>query len=130
MVSIRETKIFKYFWVLMALHFINGSVDPVDLRNLSAREDLSLNEMESISEIIAEQILDIEDCFPEHDEPFEDGNTPIEQVKHLSQFLPTLNNLAVVFSDESGLQLLTSYSRRLNTQFSPEISLPPPEFLV
>ena len=85
----REHKNFKLIWLFLALHFINGSVDPVDfVVDHSMGEDLSVNEMETITEIVAEQILDIEDCFPEYDEPFEEGSIPVENVKQLSQYLP------------------------------------------
>ena len=58
---------------LLALIILNLSVDPPDLlKNLDAdialEEDISINEMESISEVVLEQVLDIEGAVPESDE--------------------------------------------------------------
>ena len=60
----------------MAIYVINLSVDPPDAyvsstASAGQREDLRVNEMESIGEWVLEYILDFPDAVPEHDEPDE-----------------------------------------------------------
>lgn len=116
---------------MLALHFINGSVDPVDfITNEFGKEDLSFNEMETIAEIVAEQILDIENCFPEYDEPYEEENIPVEQTKQLNQYLP-VNALILSKAIPDNWKQARNYSVQfLNSQFSPEIVPPPPKMVV
>ncbi len=90
-------------------------------------EDLSINEMETIAEIVAEQILDIENCFPEHDEPFEDGSIPVENIKQLNQYLPIYHQLNPVICTDCR-RVRSFRDRFFNNQFSPEITPPPPKF--
>src|ERR1035437_7142030 len=65
---IRTTFFGKIICFLFALHILNVSVDPPDPDPEWVPEDLSVNEMESISEIICEQILHIDNAFPEQDD--------------------------------------------------------------
>lgn len=62
------------FCLLMAFYVINVSIDAPDgYVTPSAfgeyQEDLSINEIESIGELLLEEIFGIQDAFPEHDEP-------------------------------------------------------------
>lgn len=54
-------------WML-TLHFINVSVDPPDKEMFGVAEDLSINDMESVMEIIIENFMGVDNFFPEHDE--------------------------------------------------------------
>ena len=65
---IRTHIISKLLAFLFALHIFNMSVDPPDINPDYILEDHSVNEMESITEIICEQVLHLENFFPEHDE--------------------------------------------------------------
>ena len=67
------------FWVyrclcfLMALHVINVSIAIRDMTPLTGRatlyhEDLSVNKIESISELLLEDYFGIHDAVPEHDD--------------------------------------------------------------
>ncbi len=61
---------------LLLLQIINISIDPIDpisikLGRLTAQEDLSINDIESIYEFISEQCLGVD--VPEHDEDDESG---------------------------------------------------------
>lgn len=107
--------------------FINTSVDPVDPYGDSIPENLSLNEMETILEIVAEQILKIENCFEEKDEDDPEGVPPLKPIKNLSKIEPskviTLNvNLALA----PGLSK-PQYTRLFISQFIGEVDSPPPE---
>src|ERR1035437_9819983 len=64
-----RTNIFgKIICFLFALHILNISVDSPDPQPEWVPEDLSVNDMESISEIVCEQILHIDNAFPENDD--------------------------------------------------------------
>lgn len=54
-------------WML-TLHLFNVSVDPPDKEMFGVAEDLSINDMESVMEIIIEDFMGINNFFPEHDE--------------------------------------------------------------
>jgi hypothetical protein len=68
MIKLRQNKLFNVFWIVMALHILNFSIDAPDIVNENISEDLSYNEIESFSELIAENIFDIENAFSESDE--------------------------------------------------------------
>lgn len=112
---------------MMAVLFINTSVDPADPQGDWVEEDLSLNEMETITEIIAEQILDIEDCFEERDDNDSEGSTPVKPVKDLSQYEP---EKIVMLNPASSLVASHSkpdYFKRFRSQFVSEVNAPPPK---
>lgn len=52
----------------MALHILNFSIDAPDAQNNDAKENLSYNEIESIAEWVAEDILKIGNVFSETDD--------------------------------------------------------------
>lgn len=52
----------------MGLYLLNISVDPADPNPPHIPEDLTINDQESIIEIIVEQILGFEDAFKEYDD--------------------------------------------------------------
>ncbi len=54
--------------LLLALHFFNLSIDPPDPHPNSVPEDLSINEMESIVELIMEGLFGLDDLIEEHDD--------------------------------------------------------------
>lgn len=62
---IRTNIISKLFSILFALHIFNISVDPPDAQPDWIPKDLSINEMNSITEIFFEEILHINNAFPE-----------------------------------------------------------------
>ncbi|QJW89925.1 hypothetical protein HNV11_11320 [Spirosoma taeanense] len=66
----------RLFCLLMGLHVLNFSVDPPDhhvqvTTTGAMREDLSINEMESVGEWVLEHLFDL--MVPEHDEPDDHG---------------------------------------------------------
>lgn len=65
---LKQNKIFNILWIVMAMHILNFSIDAPDIIDKSIAEDLSYNEIESLTELIAENILNIEDAFSESDE--------------------------------------------------------------
>src|SRR5689334_12178576 len=62
---------------LLAVHFLNFSIDPVDLHPNTVPEDFSVNDIESFTELVAEDVLGYEDCFAEHEEADDDKSAPV-----------------------------------------------------
>jgi hypothetical protein len=61
---------------LFAVHLFNFSIDPRDRQANFIPEDLSINEIESITEFLAEVLFCIDNAFAERDEPdTEDGGS-------------------------------------------------------
>ncbi len=74
--QIRNSVFTKILWGIMGLYLLNISVDTADPYPEHIPEDLSINDQESIVEIIVEQVLGYEDAFKEYDDPDkEDHNT-------------------------------------------------------
>ncbi len=70
----------------MTIHLLNLSVDAPDLTPSYIAEDLTINDQESVVELITETVLGFEDAFPEYDD--EDGNEIREQTGKLSLICP------------------------------------------
>gem|GEM_PF-4612137 len=113
--------------MLMVMHLINTSVDPVDPWFDSVYEDMILNEMETITEIIAEQLLDIEDCFEERDEPNSESKNTLKLAKLVSDYVytPTLGQETLASTKKT---VQPNHYNLLRHQFSPELTTPPPDF--
>lgn len=67
-IRIRNSAFTKFLWGLMGLYFLNISVDTADPYPAHIPEDLSVNDQESIIEIIIEKILGFENAFKEYDD--------------------------------------------------------------
>lgn len=80
--------IIRYLWGAMALYLLNISVDTPDFHSNTITEDLSINDQESLVEVILEEILGFEDLIPEYDDP--DSEEPESQKKGNSFKIETL----------------------------------------
>lgn len=67
--QLRNSVLVKFLWGFLALNFFNLSIDTKDINPEFIPENLSINDQESLLEVIAEQILGIENAFQEFDEP-------------------------------------------------------------
>ncbi|RAK00127.1 hypothetical protein LX87_01825 [Larkinella arboricola] len=69
--------LYRLFGLLMAFYVINLSIDAPDYSRADVygqyHDDLSINEMESVGELVLEKWLGLADVIPEHDEPDEDS---------------------------------------------------------
>jgi hypothetical protein len=73
----RYTPFAKFLCLLLALHFLNLSIDSTDPNPDSVPEDLSFNDIESVTEFLAEIIFHNVNAFAEHDEKDNsDGGSP------------------------------------------------------
>ena len=71
--TIRNSLSLKIFWGILAVYCLNISVDTPDSLPNYVSEDLSINDQESIIEILLENVLGIENAIPEVDDNDTDG---------------------------------------------------------
>jgi hypothetical protein len=115
----------KIFCFLFAVHIFNLSVDPRDRQPDFAPEDLSINEIESFAEFIAEIVFGYDGAFDEHDEPDHSEEKILDFHKAFLSESSPYNGLT-----SSGYTMLLKYFVRNTTQFVPpagEITSPPPK---
>lgn len=73
--TIRNSIFLKFSWIFLALLMFNNSIDAPDFYGDEIAEDLSYNDIESITELVLEVFIGIENAVPEHDEDdSEDGS--------------------------------------------------------
>jgi len=68
MQTIRQNILLKYLWIGLALFIFNFSIDTPDVFGDEVAEDLNFNDIESIIELVLEDILGIYNACPEYDE--------------------------------------------------------------
>lgn len=66
--SVRNSIVVRLLCLLLAGLFLNFSVDPRDADPDSVPEDLSINDIESFAELLAEVVFEWNNAFEEHDE--------------------------------------------------------------
>ena len=95
MLSIFRHNLFlKFFWGILALHLLNTSADVADPNPEYIPEDLTINDQESILELIVEQVLGYENAFEEYDDHDTDDHNKKTNVKldFYSQYQNESNN--------------------------------------
>ena len=127
MQSFRNHIIFRLFWLFMAAHIFNCSVDTPDAQPDYIPEDLSYNDMESVAEIILEKVLSIKDAVAEHEENDEQESNNFSLKKDFS--FHDSNRIEYIIFFDYGLHIVssTNYDEQYSSQFHPEIVPPPPK---
>jgi hypothetical protein len=69
LVSYKYRRFYRIVCLLLALHFLNLSIDAKDPNPDTIPEDLSFNDIESVTEFIAEIVFGWHNAFEEHNEP-------------------------------------------------------------
>ena len=64
----------RILWGVMALYLFNISVDTADPEPVYIPEDLTVNDQESMVELVVEQFLGFENAITEHDDPDTENN--------------------------------------------------------
>jgi hypothetical protein len=127
MQGFRQNIIFRLFWLFMAVHIFNFSVDTPDAQPDYVPEDLTFNDMESVVEIILEKVLNIENAIAEYDEKDTADGSSFEIKKPFSFFLQTNIKIDQVFHNKQTVVVQTNYVEQFSSQFHPEIVPPPPK---
>lgn len=96
-----HTVLHRLFCLLMALHVINISVDAPDgyagcAVQSQQREDLSVNDIESLSELVLEECFGFVNAVPEHDEP--DENSSLTEFEVEEEYIITQSFVFAPFS--------------------------------
>lgn len=111
----------------MALYMFNFSVDAPDWHPDYMPEDLTINDMESIVEIVLEKIAKIENAIPEHEE--KDGEH--KSLSTLKKALDLYQHYTLIRLIHRDVTVSSSKSpwqqERFAEQNRPEIFSPPPE---
>ena len=114
--------------MMLALVVFNLSIDPPDmLKNMDLdpelEEDLSINEIESFSELVMEQAFNFENAFPETDDPDSDN-----VVKKVEIFSPLEKGVSIALKFVL-IEQHTSffYEKQACLNIWPDILNPPPE---
>lgn len=126
MYRFRQHFIFRLFWLFMAVHVINCSIDAPDAMPDYVPEDLTYNDMESIAEIIFEQVFNIKDAFAEHDENDTEDGSSFSVKKETIHSLINEVEVNKFFENEYLIIASTFYDEQYSLQFHPEIEPPPP----
>jgi hypothetical protein len=127
MQAFKKSLVFRIFWLFMAIHIFNLSVDSRDARPYYEPEDLSINDLESVAEILLEQVLNINNAFAEHDESdCEDGGS-IEIKKEILICNKFRFECIRFFKYNLRLMYSANYLEQYSSQFHPEIVPPPPK---
>ncbi|RDI58259.1 hypothetical protein [Flavobacterium glaciei] len=71
--SIRNNKGLRLFCAFIALYLLNCSVDCSDITPPYIAEDLTINDQESIIEIVVEKVLGYENAIPENEDSDEEN---------------------------------------------------------
>ncbi|MDJ1481093.1 hypothetical protein QNI16_11410 [Cytophagaceae bacterium YF14B1] len=115
--------------LLMALWVLNFSIDSPDAYVGNSQvlqlgqEDLSVNDIESFTELIVENFLGHKNAIPEQDEA--DEHSDIQKIVDYVSIVP-----AFVIKPESGAEipmLLTVYQERRYLDHQPDTISPPPK---
>lgn len=119
-------KVLRFFWLIMALHILNCSIDAPDGLPSFKAEDLSINEMESISEVVLEKCFGFEKAVPEHDENDQEEGLDSK----FSKFAPPDWRPSFHNETKYNLQLVSSgfpQNQNLCCQYCPGTDAPPPK---
>jgi len=123
---IREHIIFRFLWLVLALHVFNCSVDTPDGTPSSKPEDLSINDMETIYELVVEKILGYTNAVPEHDEPGDEENNGINAKKAVDFYFYQLSlKLPLIHEQTAGKYCI--FRDMYAEKFHPELTPPPPK---
>jgi hypothetical protein len=108
----------------VAWQIFNLSVDMPDGQPSSVPEDLSVNEMESVIEIVLEKCFGIEDAISEQDEPGEESEM-FDIVKVLVLYCANVPEFGFFIQDKVIPNPLMS--EELYCQYHKDINPPPPK---
>jgi hypothetical protein len=67
--TLRNSRFTNVFWGIFSLYLFNLSADNPDATSRYQKEDLSINDQESMVEVVLEHIMGFEDAFEEYEDP-------------------------------------------------------------
>lgn len=120
--QLRKIWLFRFLTWVLAIYLLNISIDPQDISAPWQEENLYVNEIESVVELIAEEILNYSDAVPEHEDADGEKNAQVTFFKLFSPpvFLFTLFELQDKVKSPDA-----NFPSRLIKQ-SADVAAPPP----
>jgi hypothetical protein len=67
--ALRNSRFTNVFWGVFSLYLFNLSADIPDASSRYQKEDLSINDQESMVEVLVEQVMGFDDTFDEYEDP-------------------------------------------------------------
>lgn len=124
---IRENRLLKYFWFIMACIILNSSIDVPDIYEQFVPEDLTYNDIETIVELVLEDVLGIENAICEQDDvDADDGyNFSTKKVIDIYIFIE-LKQLFLITANNNNNNESFGYIESFIIPFYPDILPPPP----
>lgn len=111
----------------MALHILNCSVDTPDCQPENIPEDLTYNDMESVVEILLEQVLGINNAIAETDDNDTDGDNGLNLKKGQDFYFYQIPLKTHLYNNLSAICKHALYKEKYSEQFHPELVTPPPK---
>lgn len=98
---IRHTIFLRFIWAILGMHILNFSINIADNIPINQKEDLTINEQESVIEFIIEKVLGDSDAFTEYDDIDPDDHSSKKQTNiqfHLSTYFSNPEFSAILFT--------------------------------
>jgi hypothetical protein len=77
----RNNKIIRLFWFVLGLYFLNISVDATDSLYAEKKENLTINNQESIIEIVIEKVFGFDNAIAELDDNDNSQSSIFKKIK-------------------------------------------------
>jgi hypothetical protein len=127
MQKFKQHIIFRLLWLFMAVNIFNCSVDTPDTQLDYIAEDLTFNDMESVVEIVLEQVFDLTDAIAENDENDTDDEVGFETNESIEFFYQD-NSIHVPKPKIAYFTAISiNHVGQFSTQFNANIVPPPPK---
>lgn len=126
---IQRSKFSRYFWLIVLIQMINGSIDARDIGTINGSENLLINDQESFVELLVEQVFGFKKAIPETEDDDSDENSKKNQQQEAKVYAFT-----EAFAFESAMTELCTekesftYLNELTNGFT-QYEVPPPETL-
>jgi len=124
--QIRNSVFSKILWGLMGLYLLNISVDTADPNPEHIPENLSINDQESIVEIVVEKILGYENAIEEYDDHDTEDHNKKSNVKIDLTTHSLVDNALNQSLIESTRHKFLDYNTYLTNGFQ-KLDIPPPK---
>lgn len=87
----RNNKIIRLFWFVLGLYFLNISVDATDSLYAEKKENLAINNQESIIEIVIEKVFGFDNAIAEFDDNDNSQNSIFKKIKSFEYIIEYQN---------------------------------------
>lgn len=117
----------KFFWGFLGLYLFNISVDAADQNPQFIPEDLSINDQESVLEILVEKVFGFENAFVEYDDADteEKSKKSVAKIQLIHQMTQKTDVEQICFFEVKSV-LFTGFDSQLISAFH-QLDTPPPQ---